>query len=535
MLAPNDAAILRTALQAIQGEIQRQLAKNEERRILSERLEEIREKCKSFHGFTKEAWHVLEPSTPFKDNWHLGAVAEHLEAINRKQIRRLMVNEPPGMMKSLQCSVLFNAWEWGPAMMPGMRYLTTSYREDYALRDSRKSRDLIQSEWYQTLYPSIKLTRDGEKDFENNFRGVRKAVPFKSLTAGRGNRLIIDDPHSVDQAESILEREGAVRTFRESATSRLNDPETDAIIVIMHRLHPADICGTIEELGLEYTRLILPMEYARSITVKTPWFEDPRTDEGQLLFPERLGKEKLDATKVELGPHAYDTQYLQRPRAREGSYFFNTEQLLEPRIDDAGITTYHPSPQPTRCDAVFAVVDSATKVGKGRDGTGVKYFAYVRFPIRKLFILDWDLQQMEAAVLEHWLPNVATRGEELAKECGARGGYTGCWIEDKDSGQILIQQATKRKMKVHAIIEELTAMGKDGRAVNISGYVYKGLVRYTEHAFNKTWVYKGRSKNHSLEQVTTYRMGHGTPLDEDELFDCFNYGVAITLGDVKGN
>lgn len=534
---PNVAAAASVLLQralAARANNERRL---EERRMLTEKLDETREECRSFHGFTKKAWHVLEPGTDFKDNWHLGALADHLEAVHRGEITRLQINEPPGMMKSLQTSVMFGAWEWGPRNTPWLRYLTTSYREDYALRDSRKMRDLVQSEWYRTLYPFIELTRDGEKDFENTHRGSRKAVPFKSLTAGRGNRLIVDDPHSVDQAESPVEREGAVRTYRESATSRLNDPEKDAIILIMHRLHPEDICGEIERLGLPYVRLILPMEYTRSLTVKTPYFTDPRTTEGELLFPNRLGKAKLEDTKKELGPHAYDTQYQQRARARAGSFYFNEENLLEPipANDPEATPTYRPIPQPTKCDAVFAVVDSATKVGKGNDGTGVKYYAYTRHPTRKLAVLDWDLTQMEASVLEHWLPNVALRGEELAKECGARGGYTGVWIEDKDSGQILLQQARKRSMKVHAIPAELTAMGKDGRAVNISGYVFKGLVRYTEYAYNKTSVYKGRSKNHSFDQVTTFRMATGTPHDEDEMFDCFCYGVALTLGDGKGN
>src|SRR5262249_31655898 len=159
------------------------------------------------------------------------------------------------------------AWEW--TFAPGQRFFTTSYTETYARRDSRKTRDLILSEWYRTLWPSIVLERDNETDFENTMKGYRKAVPFASLTAGRGNRLIIDDPHSTEQAESDADRERATRMFRESATSRLNDPERDCIIIIMHRLHPEDLCGVIETLDLPYTKLVLPMEFVKSTTIET--------------------------------------------------------------------------------------------------------------------------------------------------------------------------------------------------------------------------------------------------------------------------
>lgn len=530
-------ATFRAALAAIEGELARKRATEEDRRALTERLGEVREKSKSFHSFLKEAWPILEPTTPFKDNWHLAVVAEHLELITRGEITRLQINEPPGMMKSLQTSVMWPAWEWGPANFPGLRYFTTSYREDYAIRDARRMRDLVKSEWYQTLWPMIKLERDGEKEFENNFRGSRKAVPFQSLTAGRGNRVIIDDPHSVDTVESPVDRAKITMRFRESVTSRLNDPEKDAIIVIMHRLHPQDVCGVIEELGLPYVKLVLPMEYTRSLTVSTPWFNDPRKAENELLFPDRMSRKTLEDAKLELGPHAYDTQFAQRARAREGSYFFSEENVLEEVVGPGDVKSYAPSPMPTSLDAVFSVIDTATKIGRGRDGTGAMHIGYQKFPVKKVFVIDWELTQMNADVHMAWLPSVLARGEELARETGARSGYKGAVIEDKDSGQVLIMQAAKdAKMRslVRPIPSEFTALGKDGRAVSISGHVYRGLVKFAEPAYRKTSVYKGRKLNHAFDQVTTFRMAQGTPLDEDELFDCFCYGVGLTLGDVKG-
>lgn len=204
--------------------------------------------------------------------------------------------------------------------MAHLRYLTTSYTETYARRDSRKQRDLVLSEWYQQRWP-IQLVRDGEVDFENSFKGYRKAMPFTSLTAGRGNRIVIDDPHSTEQVESDTERERAVRVFRESVTSRLNDPIRDAILVMMHRLHTQDVCGEIERLGLNYVKVVIPMEYDPKTVVYTRFYKDPRVYEGELLCPERLPRETIEQNKIELGSHAFATQYQQQPSAREGGLF----------------------------------------------------------------------------------------------------------------------------------------------------------------------------------------------------------------------
>src|SRR6201999_3319473 len=104
--------------------------------------------------------------------------------------------------KRFFASGCFNAWEWGPGGTPGVRYLTTAYMEKWGRTHARKTRDLVTSRWYRTLWPHVALVRDNEMDFENTSRGARTAMPFASLTSGRGNRVIIDDPHSTEQVES---------------------------------------------------------------------------------------------------------------------------------------------------------------------------------------------------------------------------------------------------------------------------------------------------------------------------------------------
>ena len=302
----------------------REVARARER--LAQDAERIREQCTSLSGFVREGWHVLEPSQPYVHGWHVDALCDHLEAVTDGLITRLLINIPPGTMKSLLTSVFWPAWEWGPRGLPGMRYLTTSYAEKYVKRDSRRMRDLVASDWYQSLWPEIELVRAGEMSFANTKTGGREGVAFGSLTAGRGDRVIIDDPHSTETAESEPERNTTTRIFRESVPSRLNNPASSAIVVVMQRLHEKDVSGVIQDLGLGYDHLMLPMEFDPSRRCRTSiGFQDPRSQPGELLFPERYPREVVERDKKVMGAYAVAGQYQQQPAPRAGGMFQRTD------------------------------------------------------------------------------------------------------------------------------------------------------------------------------------------------------------------
>lgn len=292
------------------------------RRQFADDAEIIRKQCGSLAGFVREAWHVLEPGNPYVHGWHIEAICSHLEAVTDGRITRLLINVPPGTMKSLIVSVFWPAWEWGPKGQPSLRYLTTSYSETYAKRDSRRMRDLVSSEWYRSLWPEIELHRAAELSFENTARGGREGMPFQSLTGGRGDRVIIDDPHSTETAESEAERARTTRIFRESVPTRLIEPTRSAIVVIMQRLNERDVSGQIGALALGYEHLMLPMEFEPERRCRTSiGFEDPRSYDGELLFPERFPREVIERDKKVMTAYAIAGQYQQRPAPREGGLF----------------------------------------------------------------------------------------------------------------------------------------------------------------------------------------------------------------------
>jgi hypothetical protein len=233
----------------------------------------------------------------------------------------------------------------------------------------------------------------------------------------------------------------------------------------------------------------------------------------------------LEELQKDNDPLVYAQEYLAEFVDWSGAAFFSREKLL---------VENQPLPLPLRCDFVFAVIDTASKTGTDNDATAVTFFARDKFGNIPLFILDWDIIQIEGAMLETWLPTAFDTLEELARLCHARRGSLGAFIEDKNTGTILLQQAWRRQMPARAIDSKLTAMGKDERAISVSGYVHRGWVKYTERAFEKTVIYKRRSRNHLLDQVESFRVGDRDSDREDDLLDAFCYGIAVVLGNREG-
>jgi len=283
----------------------------------------------SFVDFIKIAWHVVEPGQDYVHNWHIDLIAAHLTAItdemmidDEKYYNRLLINVPPGAMKSLLTNVFWPAWEWGPRNMPHLRYVCASHGQELAIRDSTKMRRLIQSEWYQSLWGDrVTLTGDqnAKTKFENTATGFRQAVAAGGITGARGDRVIIDDPHTVESAASDQMRSTTIDWFLQAVPTRLNNPDKSAIVVIMQRLHEEDVSGVILDKGLGYDHIMLPMEYEplRAAPTMLGW-EDQRETLGELLFPERFPEHVVERDKRAMGPYAVSGQFQQTPTPADG-------------------------------------------------------------------------------------------------------------------------------------------------------------------------------------------------------------------------
>ncbi len=301
----------------------------------------LAERCEnSLHLFTKEAWPHLDPA-PFVDGRHLAIQAEYLEAFIAGEIPRLLLNVPPGHMKSLSVSVLLNAWCWTKKERAGKRFMATSYRGDLALRDADKTRRLIRSAWYQDRWGAsvgalrdtnlqIRKGQDVKSRFENEYGGFRFSTAVSGIMGEGGDFVILDDPHNVEQAESDENREEVVRRIRLALPTRVRSPD-GGVCVMMQRLHSRDYAGHMIADAADLVHLCLPARFEKkhpfvsvSVTLKKSGRRlpgDDRTEDGQLLWPELFGEQRLGSLETELGAYGRAGQLQQRPVPRGGGMY----------------------------------------------------------------------------------------------------------------------------------------------------------------------------------------------------------------------
>ena len=212
--------------------------------------------------FVRLLWPVIEPARAFVEGWVLEAMCEHLTAVSEGEITRLLINVPPGFMKSLLVDVFWPAWEWGPLGRPETRYLAFSYAEALTRRDNGRFRNLILSPLYRALWGHVFGPGDelGRRKVANDRTGWKFASSIGGVGTGeRADRVIIDDPNHVRKSESKAVLESTNLWLTEVMPDRLNDQRSSAIILIQQRTNERDCSGTLLALEAGYVHLSVPM------------------------------------------------------------------------------------------------------------------------------------------------------------------------------------------------------------------------------------------------------------------------------------
>ena len=294
---------------------------------------ETKEKCEnSLLDFIKYVWPIVEPSRPLVMGWPMEAICEHLEAVSRGDIKRLLVNVSPGFSKSLICNVFFPAWQWGPRHNPSQRFISASYSQHLTERDNMRCRNVVVSDRYQKYWGDVfKISNEQftKVKFANDKTGWKFATSVGGVGQGeRADFVMIDDANNPTESESKVVRDSTNQWFTEVIPDRLNDMQESAIVVIQQRVHENDVSGLIIEKEFGYTHLCIPMEndlLRHCVTVlgyddngdEITW-EEPRTEEGELAWPERFPPKVIESLKREKGSFAYAGQYQQIPVPRGG-------------------------------------------------------------------------------------------------------------------------------------------------------------------------------------------------------------------------
>jgi predicted phage terminase large subunit-like protein len=273
--------------------------------------------------YIRGSWQVLEPAHPLTESWHIDCIAEHLEAVDAGQIQFLDINLPPRYLKSVLVSINWPTWSW--ISQPHTRWIFASYSASLSTKHSTDRRDIIKSDWYQSQWGDmVRLSDDQDQktEFKNTARGAMMATSVGGTVTGKGgNRIVMDDLINPEMAESKPERESAIRFYRNTLRTRLDDKEHGAIVHVGQRLHKFDLSAALRAEG-GWTHLVLPAEAPIRMVVNFPMTKnDFVREQGNVLCAARESKERLAQQKNAMGTRTYNAQYQQTPSDEEGAFF----------------------------------------------------------------------------------------------------------------------------------------------------------------------------------------------------------------------
>lgn len=498
---------------------------------------------RSFARFVRRGWNECDPSD-LVWGWHLDALCDHLQAVTEGRIDRLLINIPPGHAKSMIVSVLWPAWVW--LRDPSWQVMTGSYESTLAMRDAVKTRELIESPWYQQTRAHLVAQGSAEawdlsgeqnvKSFyKNTALGFRLALSVGGKATGwRGDALVIDDPLNAADAHSKLKRDEVIRWKTETMSSRFNDLATAQEVVIMQRLHEDDLSGYLLKAG-GWQHLCLPSEFEpkrRSVTHARPkgaarteppveFWRDPRKRAGDLLFPAKFPREVLAQAKTAqgMGVNAYAGQHQQTPVPSAGGMLqrawfgsrWHRPGVSAPVTPEPipGHVRREYDPRHARPMQRLLVTDAAFKKTSDSDRVAIGVFD-LALPDLLLVDFVWDrltftetLREIERLRTTWSVPGGATVGRVA--------------IEDKANGPALIEVL---KQKVPGVVAIEPIGSKEARVAAAAVFIQSGNL----------WIPEAHPKTDDAVAEAA-----GFPLaSNDDWIDMVSHAILITLGASAG-
>lgn len=440
----------------------------------------------SLHEFSKLAWGLVEP-VPFVDNWHIGAICERLQAVSAGEIKRLVINIPPGTTKSLTVSVFWPLWEW--IERPATKWMFASYDASLSRRDGLRMLKIIQDPWWERRWET-RLTdpRPSATDFQNTDGGFRFSTSVAGKATGRHSDIqVVDDPSKPkDVSGSMQTTRKAIESvsvwWRETMSSRRSDPETFRRVIVMQRLNEDDLAGEMLREG-GYDHLCLPMRYERTITCVcgrecSP--EDKRREDGELLCPERFPESVVQALETrEMGPSVAAAQLQQRPTPASGGiiqkswfrYWHVRDGVRPPRDDQFPCVQEFCKVLPERKGAELQSWDMTFKGADGSDFVAGGVWLHVS---PDFFLLDQVCSRLSFIEACQALLDMSKKHPRALTKL----------IEDKANGPA-IEDTLKKK--VPGIVLVNPQGGKEARLHAVSGLFQAGNV-YLPHPDLAPWV-----------------------------------------------
>lgn len=373
---------------------------------------------KSLSAFIQKTFGIVSAGDTYLHNWHIDLIAQHLEACYRGDIKRLIINIPPRYLKSICASVAFPAWILGQD--PTRKIVSVSYSNELALKHSLDCKQTMEAAFYREIFPATRLsrTRNTQTEYGTTKGGLRLATSVSgTLTGLGGDFIILDDPLKPMDALSDTNRKAVNDWFDSTLYSRLNDKQKGCIIIVMQRLHEADLVGHVLEQE-QWVHLTIPAlaEVGHEFEVK-PNLISPYTvlrKTGDALHARRESSAQLIKLQRDIiGSYAFAAQYQQEPAPLGGgmikwSWFRRFSALPEEKPD-----------------RIVQSWDSASKAGEAHDySVCTTWYEYKR----GYYLVDIFRERLEFPDLRRAIISQATKYNPNA-----------ILIEDKGSGIHLIQ------------------------------------------------------------------------------------------------
>jgi predicted phage terminase large subunit-like protein len=266
-------------------------------------------------AFTMKVFQTLHPEGTYTHNWHIDAITHQLQRLYSGENQKLLITQPPRTLKTICTSVAFVAWAMGHD--PSLKTICVSYSQELAVDIARKFRVIVQSAWYQELFPKMRLQQVTDGKITTTLHGERIATSIGGTLTGRGGGIvIIDDPLKADEAHSQSARDAVFNWFTNSLLMRFDDQTKARLILVMQRLHQEDLAGHLEGQSFH---LDLPAIAVERQGIALGNGRIHVREEGDLLDPVRLPRAVLDDIKSRITSLVFSAQFQQRPTPLEGN------------------------------------------------------------------------------------------------------------------------------------------------------------------------------------------------------------------------
>ena len=410
-----------------------------------------------FVSFIERSFYELNPQTTLWLAPYLEVLAAKLEACRLGLCRRLIVALPPRCLKSHCASIALPAWLLGHS--PALHVITASYAQDLTEKFARDCRTLMQSAFYQALFPTRLSDRFAVHDYATTAGGSRMATSVTGGITGRGGDvIIIDDPLKADEALSESRRSAVNQWYDNTLLSRLNDKQKGVIIIVMQRLHQDDLVGhVLEHSDWEVLSFPAIAEEDETHVIETPLGRRLFTRRvGDILQSERESQETLDAMRRSLGDYSFAAQYQQNPTPVGGAM-----------IKGHWLKFYDAANVPKDFIRIVLSWDTANKANELTDYSVCTVWGQRG---KDFYLLDVVRQRLD-------YPDLKRRVIDLARR------YPGSKIviEDKASGTQLIQELRHEIYGIHPY-EPPTGTDKTMRLYSQTDLFENGFVHLPSQA-----------------------------------------------------